>query len=235
MAKIISFFTAMFLILQSPFLFLFGMDGRALGKVTLVLEASSYAVGTEAITATVHNGTLRSIARNPIPRPEKWTGSAWVDLGPFLEYNPVDPHTLRPLQSGPITIGLAGYDPPLEAGRYRFGMYGAYAEFTLVNATGEVTLTTELESYPVGTQKITATLHNGSPAVFSYTVGYRIDKFIDGQWVTVGPNLGFIALMVNLLPGCGETLECELSCNEPMEAGRYRIGVGSACGEFTLV
>ena len=235
MAKIISFFTAMFLVLQSPFLFAFGRDGRALGKATLVLEASSYAVGTEAITGTLHNGTLHSIARRLVHPLDKWDGNQWRSVDPILYFTPADPDWLRPLQSGPIGFDLTNYDPPLEAGRYQFRIGGAYAEFTLVGLTGEVTLTTEFETYPVGTREITATLFNGSTGMFSYTVGYRIEKFIDGQWVTVGPNIGFIALMVNLWPGCGETLTCELSCNEPMEAGRYRIGVGSATGEFTLV
>ena len=234
MSKIISFFTAFFLILQSPFLFILGRDGRQFGKAALVLEASSYAVGTEAIKVTLHNGTLGSLTIGGCSL-QRWEGGTWNWIAP-RDSVACAPYQLKPLRSANATCELTNYDPPLAAGRYRVGMGGGvFAEFTLVGLSGEVTLTTESETYPVGTREIKATLYNGSPARFDYTVGYRIDKYIDGEWVTVGPNLGFIALMQYLLPGCGETLICELSCNEPLEAGRYRIGVGGACGEFTLV
>ena len=132
MAKIISFFTAMFLILQSPFLFLFGTDDRALGKATLVLEANTYAVGTEAITGTLHNGTLRSISRSTSFPLDKWEDGAWVSVRANWGYDFEGLGPLRPLQSGPVTIDLTDCDPPLGAGRYRAGIGGAYAEFTLV-------------------------------------------------------------------------------------------------------
>ena len=233
MAKIISFFTAMFLFIQC----LFGIGGLGLGKVVLQLEKDSYPVGTETIKATLYNCTFKPILVAPyfysLERWEagEWTHVAWKESVVI----PEECYLLHSFKSGSNSFRLTDYDY-LPAGRYRLTASGsAYAEFTLVGLTGEVTLTTELESYPVGTREITATLFNGSLARFDYTVGYRIDKFIDGEWVTIGPNLGFIALMVNLLPGGTETIECQLSCNEPMEAGRYRIGVGSACGEFTLV
>jgi len=232
MAKIISAVTAFFLILQSPFLFLFGSDGRALGKATLVLEASSYAVGTELIKATLHNGTLRSIVVTPERNLEKWDGSAWVKVDP--SYNPsYVPAWLRPLQSMPKGFSLNN-SPPLGPGRYRVWAGGANAEFTLVGE-GRVSLTPEFDSYPVGTREIKALLYNGSPARFDYTVGYGIDKFAGGEWVTIGPNFGFITLMQYLYPGIGVTLECELSCDTPMEAGRYRLTVRDVYGEFTLV
>jgi len=231
MAKIISFFTAFFLILQSPFLFLFGADGRALGKATLVMEASSFPVGTEAITATLHNGTLRSLTVGGCSL-QRWEDGTWNKLEPR---DPVvcAPNTLKPLHSASAVCDLTDYAPPLWSGRYRVVFGGANAEFTLVGE-GKVTLTTEFATYPVGTREIKATLYNGSLETFAYTVGYRIDKLIGGEWVTVGPNLGFITLMCYLLPGCGETLDCELSCDTPLEAGRYRIAVRDACGEFTL-
>ena len=131
MAKIISFFTAMFLILQSPFLFLFGTDGRALGKVTLVLEASSYAVGTQSITGTLHNGTFRSIPHDPGCQLEKWDDGEWSFMEPVIRHL-YDHYLLRPLQSGSVNLDLTNYDPPLGPGRYRAGVGETYAEFTLV-------------------------------------------------------------------------------------------------------
>jgi len=233
MAKIISFFTAMFLILQSPFLFAFGRDGRALGKATLVLEESSYAVGTESVQATLHNGTLRSLTIGG-PSLQRWEDGAWNDVKPRYEIA-CAPYTLKPLRStGYVTCDLTNYAPPLGPGRYRVGMGGEYAEFTLVGE-GKVSLTPEFDSYPVGTREIKALLYNGSAARFDYTVGYGIDKFIDGEWVWIGPNFGFITLMQYLYPGIGVTLECELSCDAPMEAGRYRLTVRDVYGEFTLV
>jgi len=235
MAKIISVITAIFLGILSPFLFLFSRDGRALGKATIVLEASSFPVGTETITVTRYNGTLRSIPHGVAYRLEKWDGSAWRLVAPKDSYVPDAMIMLRPFKHASVTCDLTNYDPPLEAGRYRVEIGGAYAEFTLVAPDGKVTLTTEFGSYPVGTREIKAELYNGSLETFSYTVGYRIDKFTGGEWVTVGPNLGFIALMRYLAPGCGETFDCELSCNEPLDAGRYRIAVRGVFGEFTLV
>lgn len=239
MAKIISTVTAFFLLLQSPFLFLFGVDGREFGKVTLVMEASSYPVGTEGITAILHNGTFRSIARAGVLPIYKWDGDAWVHVPPILYFSPVDPNWLRPLQSGPVGSDLTNYDPPLDAGRYRLGYNGAYAEFMLVGE-GKVSLTTEFDTYPLGTEEIKATLYNGALKDFEYTAGYRIQKLDNswdgGKWGMAGPNLDFPAVMCYLQSLQSETLICNLSyCDPPLEAGRYRIGVGGVYGEFTLV
>jgi len=236
MAKLAAFFLTPLLFFQS----LFFIGGRALGKVTLIAEEKSYSIEAETVTAIWHNATLKQayLGVGAEFALEAWDGDGWVTVP---RKTPVAPSgariVLKPFQSRRLTCDLSDYWLP-GAGRYRIAAYcnggNVYAEFTLVGE-GRVTLTTEFPTYPVGTREIIATLFNGSPALFSYTVGYRIDKFIDGAWVTVGPNIGFITLMVNLLPGRAETLECELSCNEPMEAGRYRIGVGSVFGEFTLV
>jgi len=234
MAKIAAFFLTPLLFFQS----LFFIGGRAIGKVTLVAEEKSYSVEAESVTAVWHNATLKQARLGPSYALEAWDDGKWVNI-PSKE--PILPGSsasmLKPFQSMRTTFNLSRYWLPV-GGRFRIAAQCnggvAYAEFKLTGE-GKVTLKTEFATYPVGTREITATLFNGSPAVFSYTVGYRIDKFIDGEWVTVGPNVGFITLMVNLWPGCAETLECELSCDDPMEAGRYRIAVRDVYGEFSLV
>ena len=233
MARIISLFTTVFLALQS----LFGIGGITFGKVTLVLEANSYIAGTETIRGTLHNGTRKPIAVAPYAysleylEDGEWAHVAWKD---DIEI-PSAMFLLQPFESAGKSFRLKDYDS-LPAGRYRLTASGsAYAEFTLVDA-GEVTLTPEFDTYPVGTKQITATLYNGTPETFDYTAGYGVQKWDGGAWAWVNLGLAFPAVMYDLGPLQSRTFPCELSYCEPtLEAGRYRIAVRDAYAEFTLV
>lgn len=203
-------------------------------EVTLTTEFDTYPVGTQKIKATLYNGTLRPILHDPGCQLEKWDDGEWSFMEPIAWYI-YEGYWLPPLQSGHVSLDLTNYDPPLETGRYRIKKGSAYAEFMLVGE-GKVTLTTEFDTYFASTKAIKATLYNGSPYVFEYTTGYGVQKWDGGNWIWVGPNLMFSMDMNYLQPLQSRTFTCDLSyCDPPMEAGRYRIAVKDAYGEFTLV
>ena len=208
------------------------------GAVTLTPESQIYPVGTKSVSAILFNGTSETIQYaaypNGIPL-ENWDGNQWVVIERDHPLMPTGGllSDLAPMQSVKRTYSLFLYYDNLPTGRYRFDTeYGPF-EFQLV---GEVTLTPEFDTYPVGASEITATLYNGSLERFDYTVGYIIEKWDGEAWGYAGPNLFFITLMQYLLPGGGVTLTCELSyCDPPLEAGLYRIVVRDVYGEFTLI
>jgi len=230
MARIISFFTTVFLALQS----LFGIGGMAFGKVTIVPEAEAYPLDAQTVSTTLCNGTFQSISYNTYYNLEKQDGSEWVLVEPKVPMAFPDVMlVLGSFRSQRYWYDLSYYDA-LELGRYRIAAgYGEF-EFTLVSRGG-VTLTPEFDTYPVGTKEVKATLYNGSPYVFEYTTGYGVQKWDGGDWVWVNLNLDFTMDMNRLMPLQSRTFTCNLSyCDPPLDAGRYRIAVSDAYGEFTL-
>ena len=223
MSKIISFFTAIFFALQA----LLGIGGMTFGEVTLVPEADTYVVGTEAITATLHNGTFRSIPCGPVYRLEKWDNGVWFHME--LRNDILLPDglgLLRPFARKDVTCNLTYYDPPPEIGRYRIEAGGAYAEFTLVSE-GEVTLTPKAAVYPLGTKTVQATWYNGTGEKIWFGPSFGLEQWDGSEWAVVEPReiVVFPAIAYFLEPSQSMDTAYGLS-HYDLEAGLYRIAAG---------
>jgi len=99
-------------------------------EVTLTTEFATYPVGTEEITATLYNGSLKRFDYTVGYAIEKWDGEEWVYAGPNLGFITLMVY-LFPGGSDIFAVDFTHCDPPLEAGRYRVAVRDVYGEFSL--------------------------------------------------------------------------------------------------------
>jgi len=220
MAKIISFFTAIFLALQS----LFGIGGLRFGKVVLVLEKDSYAVGTETVAAELYNCTLKPIPTAPYAYSlERWEGGAWTRIA--LKDTVIIPDAmvmLPPFRSAGKSFRLTDHGS-LTAGRYRLAAsVSAYAEFELTN--GKVTIALNAETYPLGTKAVQATWYNGTGEKIWFGPSFELERWDGGKWVPVEPRepVAVPAVIYFLEPSRSKNHTYNLS-HYDLQAGRWRV------------
>ena len=95
-----------------------------------------------------------------------------------------------------------------------------------VKPEDSVTLTTQSQSYPVGTEEITATWHNRASEDMIYGAPFQLQKWDSGQWTEMEPIDKLLFLLWGAILRPGESGEVTYDVGHyygPLQAGRYRI------------
>ena len=154
------------------------------------------------------------------PKPEAFTGTTTTSapaIGsasePATEITSTPTTSSQPTSSQPTTVAPTTKALP-----------------TVKMPADNVTLTTQEQTYPVGTEEITATWHRGADEnpddAVIYGASFHLQKWDGGAWVEMEPINKLMFLLWGAMLNPGESGEVTYDIGHyygPLQAGRYRI------------